>query len=123
MTPGVIGERQVESVLRNSAYRARVRDDGPQYRDDRLDVSLSEYCVRSMRCTVGIGRLVEARRLHDSVGGEFVDNEVDEHDLIRGKSRAVQKHVERLDGGFPIKSDQRSDEQSQAVGVLLGALD
>ena len=30
---------------------------------------------------IGVGRFVEPRRFHDAVGGEFVDDQVDEPDL------------------------------------------
>ena len=72
---------------------------------------------------IGVGRFIEPCRFHDAVGGEFVDDQVDEPDLLGGEFGAVKIGPERFEGCLAVEADQRADEQSKAVGFLFGLVD
>ena len=50
--------------------------------DDVVHLFGAEQCLGSAGSEVGVGRFVEAGWFYDTVGGELVDDEVDEVDLV-----------------------------------------
>lgn len=64
--------------------------------DDAVDVCLREHRFRTCGCVIGVRRFKEPRRFHDAVGSEFVDDQVDEPDLLGGESGAVKVGPERF---------------------------
>ena len=83
--------------------------------DDVVHLLLGEQHVRALRCEVGERRLVEPGDLHDAVGGEVFDDELDEPQLVRGERRIGQVAVERRGRCLPVQPDQGADEQPEAV--------
>ena len=88
--------------------------------DDDLDVGVGEEVVGAGGGVVGVGRLEEAGRLHDAVLGEFVDDEVDESDLVGGEPGAVEVVLEGLDGGGAVEADEVADEDAKTAALLGG---
>ena len=88
-----------------------------------LSTSGSGHRLRPRSSEIRVRRFVETNRFHDSVVREFIDDEVDEMDLVGAEGGAVEVVGERLQCGLAVQADKRADKQSQTMGFLFGPVD
>ena len=70
-----------------------------------------------------VGGFVESRGFDHAGADEFVDDEVDEVNLVGAELSAVEVGAECFHGGFSVQADKLADKQSEPVGSLLGLCD
>ena len=61
----------------------------------------------------GEGGFVEGFGWDDAAGGELVDDEFDEADLVGGEAAVVEEFGEGLLGGGAVHADQAADEPGE----------
>src|SRR5260221_1436537 len=95
----------------------------PDFREQPGDLLLVEELFRPGRRHVGERRLVNQRRVHDTLIGQMLDDHVDELNLRRRRDARRQKFAEGLTNRCPVEPDNRADEASEALTYLACALD
>jgi hypothetical protein len=78
---------------------------------------------RPLRTDIRERRLKQPIGLHHAVQSQFLHHQLDELDLVRRRGRSLQELTERLHRSLAIQADQRADEQTQALALLLGLID
>jgi hypothetical protein len=78
---------------------------------------IREQAFRAGGGQVAEGWVVEAGRIHGAAAGEFIDDLVDETDLVGGVGAFGQVVGKQLLGGIAIEAYQGADEQPEAVAL------
>ena len=73
-----------------------------------VDLVRGKEAVRAGGAEVGEGAFVEPRGRDDAVGGEVVDDEVDELDLCRVELLAIEKAGESFLCSVAVEADRKS---------------
>ena len=86
--------------------RHRLQPDLRHHSDDPLDVVLREDARDALIAQVGVGALVKAGQVNDTLLGQVIDDQVEELGLVAVEGPAVGKGAERLLGCLSVKADQ-----------------
>ena len=79
--------------------RHRLQPDILHDRDDRLHIRLGEHAGDALIAEIGVGALVEPRRVDDAPLGQVIDHQVEELGLVAVQGPALGQSAERLLGG------------------------
>ena len=94
-----------------------------QDRHQPIDLLIGEEGIGSVGRRIRERRLVQPRDLDNPVGGEVLDDELNEVDLVGRVVARRQELLEGLGGGLPVEADERTDEQAQPLALFLRTRD